>query len=153
MTQVKLPDRDDAMKPPSELPSAPGIAATITLLLGAGLCGVGLLSAYSLVLVSLVVLGIAVSLVQPTLIGAALDGGSENARGRVAGWMASVMFAGQFVSPLLSAPIEARADLSTAFGIVGLVCAAVGALFLAAMPWRKAARTAGLPAPSAVTVK
>ena len=109
--------------------SRPLIVGLGLLLLGLGLVAVGVLGSYVAILLSLAVAGIGTGILQPTLIGLALDATSDGARGRISGLMTSAMFAGQFASPFLSAPIEAHADLASAYRLIGFVCASGGLLF------------------------
>jgi MFS family permease len=106
------------------------LVGTAIVLLGAGLAGSGVMLTYPALLFALVTVGIGTGLLQPTLMAMALDTAPEQARGRVAGLMASAMFGGQFVSPFISAPIEDSFDLATAFRLIGSVIAAGGILYL-----------------------
>jgi fucose permease len=52
-------------------------------------------------------------------------------RGRASGLLTTAFFAGQFASPLVSAPLVARFGLEGAFEVLGVVIVVVGAGLLA----------------------
>ncbi len=105
------------------------IIALALLLLGIGLLGIGVFRSYVAILAALIVVGTGTGILQPTLNVMALNATSDAVRGRVAGAMTSLMFLGQFCSPFLSFPIEARSDLATAYRLIGVVCSALGLSF------------------------
>ena len=69
----------------------------------------------------------------------------ESQRGRASGLLTTAFFLGQFVSPLVSAPLVSAFGLSGAFGVLGLalVVLGFGLVLLARRETRAAAMVAG----------
>lgn len=89
---------------------------------------------YPLMLLAVLISGLGVGLTFPTGNHWLLQLAPEAYRARVMGGAASVMFSGQFLSPLLISPIEAQVGLTGAFQL-GAILALVMGLFLWFYGW------------------
>lgn len=122
-------------------------AATV---LGAAFFAVGLCylliwraDGWPLLVVGLVLAGIAFGFILPTLTASVAAVAPLALRGRVFGSFSTVMFIGQFASPLLAQPVIALVGIRGLFGVVGALLLALGAAAALAGAGRRAlARTA-----------
>lgn len=89
------------------------------LAMGAGLVVVGLAPSVPLVLVGIVLMGLGMGPSMPNYTTYFMAHTPAALRGRAAGMLTTAFFAGQFVSPLLSAPLVAGFGLSGAFEVLG----------------------------------
>ncbi|WP_238717523.1 MFS transporter [Natronorubrum halophilum] len=102
---------------------ATGITALVFGFMGVGYVVIGSSNGYSQVIVGLAVSGIGLGLLFPNLNTWVTDNASEDVRGRVLGGLTSVIFLGQFLSPILTQPIVTRVGLGTGYNVLGLVLA------------------------------
>lgn len=95
------------------------------LVTGAGYLAVGTASSLAVVAPGLVVGGAGLGLIVPNLVGWVAQAASPEARGRLMGIMTSALFLGQFLSPLVWAPVvralDRQAGLTVAAGTLLLM--------------------------------
>ena len=99
-------------------------------LIGLGYLGIGLVSSYWLILLVLIPTGIGLGLMMPNLNVWTTNEVSDALRGRALGGLATFMFLGQFLSPIVSQPISQNLGMTATYGLVG-----VSLIVLAALLW------------------
>jgi len=99
------------------------VAVTSLALLAAGMTGLGLASDATLILPALLLTGAGVGLVIPNLSAWLGSAAAPAYRGRVLGAMVSLMFLGQFCSPLLAQPVVTAGGIDAAYLTAGTVAA------------------------------
>ena len=82
-------------------------------------------------LVGSLLLGLAVGLVMPSLISIVLDVAPAHRRGFASGSVATSIFLGQFLSPLISAPVISAVGYSETFAIVAVLMICLSAMTVA----------------------
>lgn len=97
-------------------------------LMGVGYIGIGLVSSYQLMLLVLIPIGIGLGLVMPNLNVWASNEVPNALRGRALGGLTTFMFLGQFLSPIVSAPVSNAVGLTATYGLTGVLLAVVGAI-------------------------
>ncbi|MBE9064678.1 MFS transporter [cf. Phormidesmis sp. LEGE 11477] len=97
-------------------------------LMGIGYIGIGLVSSYSLMLLVLIPIGIGLGLIMPNLNVWASNEVPDALRGRALGGLTTFMFLGQFLSPIVSAPMSNAVGLTATYGLTGVLLAVVGAI-------------------------
>ncbi|SFX45311.1 MFS transporter [Marinospirillum alkaliphilum] len=112
------------------------IYALAFLLFATGYLLASLVPWYSLMLLAVMVSGFGAGMTFPAGNHWLLQLAPEAFRGRVMGGFASVFFTGQFLSPLLVAPVELRVGLTGAFQVAALLALVLSVLLL----WRPPAR-------------
>jgi MFS family permease len=95
------------------------VAALSVSLLGAGLIGVSLSASYAAVVASMAVAGLGAGLLLPNLSAWVSEVVPAALRGRAIGGMTTAVFAGQFLSPVLTQPAVAALGLGAAYAAVG----------------------------------
>lgn len=93
--------------------------------------GVFLAGGYRGVVLAMPLTGVGMGLLMPNLMATAIALAPAEIRGRVSGGITASIFAGQFLSPLLTTPLIASRGYAAAYGIAGVVLAAIAALLLA----------------------
>ena len=82
-------------------------------------------------LVGALLLGLAVGFVMPALISIVLDVAPAHRRGFASGAVATSIFLGQFISPLISAPVISAVGYSETFAIVAVLMICLSAMTVA----------------------
>lgn len=103
-------------------------------LLGAGWCVIGMAGSLALIVGGVLVGGIGVGLIIPNLNLWVSELVTPARRGRVLGGLVSAIFLGQFVSPLLLAPVISALGISGAFLAAGALAVAVGVVLAPVLP-------------------
>jgi len=88
---------------------------------GAGFLGIAFAGGYWPVVAGLFVCGLGNGLIMPNTSLAIMAATPEAVRGRVLGGLSTAIFLGQFISPLLAAPVAAAVGLAGVFGYAGAV--------------------------------
>ncbi|MBD2665164.1 MFS transporter [Richelia sinica] len=98
-------------------------------LVGLGYIGIGLVGNYNLILLVLIPAGLGLGMLTPNLnvwttitVPAAL-------RGRALGGLTTCIFLGQFLSPIVTQPLNQAIKLSGTYGLAGVLMAVLGGLF------------------------
>ncbi len=91
-------------------------------------------------IVSMAFVGAGSGLLLPNLSASAVSQATPHMRGRVAGIMSASVFAGQFLSPLITFPLVSRFSGQSTFAILA-VCYTVSSAFLAFVVYRRWARS------------
>ena len=117
-----------------------GVVVLASLLMGCGYLVVGLGSIYAHVILGLAIAGLGLGLTMPNMNTWAAAITPERYRGRALGGVATFMFMGHFISPVVSQPLTIILGFSTTFVLAGVLLLFVAAVFLIARPW--------IPAPS-----
>ena len=91
-------------------------------LIGAGYVTLSLATSLPMLFATMPVIGFGLGLNFPNLTTWMMGRVPAHFRGRAAGGLSSVVFLGQFASPLVSQPIADAYDLSTAYLVAGLFC-------------------------------
>ncbi len=98
------------------------VVALAFLVTGAGYLAVGLATTLAVIVPGLVVGGAGLGLIVPNLVGWVAQAASPRVRGRLMGVMTSALFLGQFLSPLVWAPVlrvtGRQAGLAVAAGLL-----------------------------------
>ncbi|MCT7663419.1 MFS transporter [Shinella kummerowiae] len=81
---------------------------------------------YAGVLVALAVSGICMGTIMPNFAAAAMLLAPPNLRGRISGLLVSSIFAGQFLSPVVSQPLITASGFDGAYAIVGAIVLVLG---------------------------
>lgn len=97
-------------------------------LMGVGYIGIGLVSSYWLMLLVLIPIGIGLGLIMPNLNVWASNEVPNTLRGRALGGLTTFMFLGQFLSPIVSAPVSNAVGLTATYGLTGVLLAVVSAI-------------------------
>jgi MFS family permease len=97
---------------------------------GAGFFGIAFAGGYWPVVVSLFVCGLGNGLLMPNTSLAIMAATPEAVRGRVLGGLSTAIFLGQFISPLLAAPVAAGIGLAGVFGYAGVVMVLLALVFV-----------------------
>lgn len=95
-----------------------------------------MVESYAGVLLAMAVSGICMGTIMPNFAAAAMLLAPPALRGRVSGLLVSSIFAGQFLSPIVSQPLIGRFGYGGAYGLVGAVVLAIGLVAFAARPAR-----------------
>ncbi|WP_337182286.1 MFS transporter [Shinella sp.] len=95
-----------------------------------------MVESYAGVLLAMAVSGICMGTIMPNFAAAAMRLAPPALRGRVSGLLVSSIFAGQFLSPIVSQPLIGRFGYGGAYGLVGAVVLAIGLVAFAARPAR-----------------
>jgi MFS family permease len=100
---------------------------------GLGFVSIGLsflllssVTSYAGVLVALAVSGICMGTIMPNFAAAAMLLAPPNLRGRISGLLVSSIFAGQFLSPIVSQPLITASGFDGAYAMVGAVVLVLG---------------------------
>lgn len=83
-------------------------------------------TSYAGVLMALAVSGICMGTIMPNFAAAAMLLAPPNLRGRISGLLVSSIFAGQFLSPIVSQPLITASGFGGAYAIVGAVVLVLG---------------------------
>lgn len=81
---------------------------------------------YAGVLVALAVSGICMGTIMPNFAAAAMLLAPPNLRGRISGLLVSSIFAGQFLSPIVSQPLITASGFDGAYAVVGAIVLVLG---------------------------
>lgn len=103
----------------------PIIAAIALSLMGAGFAIISQSHTLPAVMLGILVTGSGLGLIIPNQNVWLMSHVPEAARGRASGWMTTVLFAGQFVSPIVSGALLGLMDLHAVFLVFALVIGAV----------------------------
>lgn len=95
-----------------------------------------MMESYVGVLLAMAVSGICMGTIMPNFAAAAMLLAPPALRGRVSGLLVSSIFAGQFLSPIVSQPLIGRFGYGGAYGLVGAVVLTIGLFAFAARPAR-----------------
>ena len=98
-------------------------------LMGVGNITIGLANNYPTICVGLVITGIGIGLIMPNLSVWLSKEVSNLLRGRALGGLTTFMFLGQFLSPIVTQPLNSRFGLAMTYGIVGMILTVLGCLF------------------------
>lgn len=105
------------------------ILSAAFVLIGLGYIGLGLGRNYPLILAALIPAGLGLGLLTPNLnvwttvtVPAAL-------RGRALGGLTTCLFLGQFLSPIITQPLNKAINLAATYGLAGILMAVLGTLF------------------------
>lgn len=110
------------------------------ILIGLGYGGIGLASNYPLILVVLIPAGIGLGWVTPNLNLWTTVAVPTALRGRALGGLTTCLFLGQFLSPIVTQPLNQAVNLASTYGLAGVLLVVLGALFWL---YPKIARVAG----------
>ncbi|MFZ9888003.1 MAG: MFS transporter [Myxococcota bacterium] len=116
----------------SRLPSS-ALLASVFLIAGPGLMVVGLAPSLPVVFAGTFLAGLGFGLQMPVLTTWIAEVTPVDKRGRVLGGFAAAVFFGQFISPLVAAPVIERVGLRGSTGL--FVCAGVFSLGMALVAW------------------
>jgi len=105
----------------------------ISLTIGIGMLIAAWSSGVGFFLVSTVVIGLGIGIIEPTIASELLTGTPEPLHDRVMGVNVAAMFLGQFLNPVVVAPIHAIGGTTLAFIVIGSAYVAGGLLFLLAV--------------------
>lgn len=97
------------------------VVALAFVVTGTGYLALGLATSLAVVLPGLVIGGAGLGLIVPNLVGWVAQASSAEARGRLMGVMTSALFLGQFVSPLVWAPVLRATDRQQALALASAV--------------------------------
>lgn len=122
-----------------------GVATVV--LLGAGLVTIGTAGALWQVLAGLVLVGLGVGLLLPTVNGWVATATPAVVRGAALGGLSTAIYAGQFLSPLLSSPLAGAWGVSSLYVVAGAISLAAGVVLIAALSSRR--RPEDLQSPTA----
>ncbi|MBR7741844.1 MFS transporter [Phycicoccus sp. BSK3Z-2] len=114
-----------------------GVTAVSLVLLGLGWVVVGMTSFTAVLFIGVLVGGLGVGLVVPTLNLWIVDLVPAERRGRALGGLVSAIFLGQFLSPLVLAPLVSRIGVADAFAVSGALTVVVVLLGLGAHRLRR----------------
>lgn len=117
------------------------LAAASFSLMAVGMIALGSAPGLPVALLALLVAGVGVGLVMPTFTGWLSEGRPPATRGRAMGVMVSLMFFGQFLSPVLAHPIISRSGISAVFIAAGVLAATVSVAVISIRPTRRVTRT------------
>jgi MFS family permease len=115
------------------------VTALLTLM-GAGLTVLGLAESPLVAYLGLVLTGLGGGLFTPTLMNWLMRVAPPHLRGRLSGAIISAMFAGQFLSPVLSAPLVARDGPAAAFRLGGVGMLVLGFAYFLGASWHRRPR-------------
>ncbi|MBC8139462.1 MAG: MFS transporter [Fibrella sp.] len=96
------------------------------LLMGTGYVGIGLSPNYGAVLASLIVAGLGFGLLLPVTSVWLTSATPPALRGRIIGGLTTAMFAGQFLSPLITKPLSDQFGLAATYVGAGIVTLCIG---------------------------
>jgi len=99
-------------------------------LMGVGNIIIGLASTYSIVLLGLVVAGMGLGLAIPNLNVWLSAEVPDSLRGRALGGLTTFMFLGQFLSPIVTQPLNNSLGLAATYGIAGVIITVFSLLLL-----------------------
>jgi MFS family permease len=99
-------------------------------LMGVGNIIIGLASTYFVVLLGLVVAGMGLGLVIPNLNVWLSAEVPDSLRGRALGGLTTFMFLGQFLSPIVTQPLNNSLGLAATYGIAGVILTVLSLLLL-----------------------
>lgn len=99
-------------------------------LMGVGNIIIGLASTYSIVLLGLVVAGMGLGLAIPNLNVWLSAEVPDSLRGRALGGLTTFMFLGQFLSPIVTQPLNNSLGLAATYGIAGVILTVFSLLLL-----------------------
>jgi MFS family permease len=105
------------------------LLSAFALLMGTGYVGIGLSGSYSAVLGSLIVAGLGFGLLLPVTSVWLTSATPPALRGRIIGGLTTAMFAGQFLSPLVTKPLADQFGLGPAYVGAGLLTLFVGTCY------------------------
>ena len=97
-------------------------------LMGIGNIVIGLAGNYPVILAGLVVTGLGLGLLTPNLNVWLTKEVPNNLRGRVLGGLTTFMFLGQFLSPVVTQPLNNSFGLAATYGAAGIVLTVLGFL-------------------------
>lgn len=87
---------------------------------------------YAGVLVAMAVSGVCMGTIMPNFAGAAMALAPPALRGRISGLLVSSIFAGQFLSPVVSQPLISASGFEGAYAVVGTIVLVIGIAAFAA---------------------
>ena len=105
-----------------------GVFALAFGLTGGGYASIGLAASLPAVLAAAMVVGLGLGMMMPNIAGAAMAAAAPEMRGRVAGGMTASIFAGHFISPLVSQPMIASFGFSSTYLCTGLAVGGIAVL-------------------------
>jgi len=92
---------------------------------------------YAGVLLAMAVSGVCMGTIMPNFAAAAMVLAPPALRGRISGLLVASIFAGQFLSPVVSQPLISASGFEAAYAVVGAIVLAIGiAAFAARLLWR-----------------
>lgn len=91
---------------------------------------------YGGVLAAMAVSGICMGTIMPNFAASAMLLAPPASRGRISGLLVSSIFAGQFLSPIVSQPLIGASDYGTAYAVVGAVVMVLGLVAVAVRLFR-----------------
>lgn len=98
-------------------------------LMGLGYVGIGLVGSYSVILIVLIPAGLGLGLLTPNLNVWTTTTVPAALRGRALGGLTTCIFLGQFLSPIVTQPLNQTLNLSATYGLAGVLVAVLGILF------------------------
>lgn len=106
------------------------LLSAFALLMGAGYVGIGISGSYGAVLASLVVAGLGFGLLLPVTSVWLTSATPPALRGRIIGGLTTAMFAGQFLSPLITKPLADQFGLAATYIGAGIITLCFGTVYL-----------------------
>jgi MFS family permease len=100
------------------------------ILIGAGYVSIALQRRWSGALPGLALAGVGLGLIIPNAFAFAAGRTPREVRGRAMGGLTAALFLGQFLSPIICAPVVSAWGLRPTFGLAGALTLATGAVFL-----------------------
>lgn len=126
----------------------PSILALGLLLFGIGFVILAGANSYAQVFIGLMISGFGLGQSNPVLILWLSRIAPETARGRLMGGLTMALFLGQFLSPLVSAPVIAASSLNTMFALAGAALLGLAALVIVAGRFAVRGRSSTLAVPA-----
>ncbi|MEA5583134.1 MFS transporter [Nodularia harveyana UHCC-0300] len=105
------------------------VLAISFVLIGLGYIGVGLVGSYNLVLLVLIPAGFGLGMLTPNLNVWTTITVSTALRGRALGGLTTCLFLGQFLSPIVTQPLNQAIKLAGTYGLAGVLMIVLGTIF------------------------
>jgi MFS family permease len=105
------------------------VLAISFVLIGLGYIGVGLVGSYNLVLLVLIPAGFGLGMLTPNLNVWTTITVPTALRGRALGGLTTCLFLGQFLSPIVTQPLNQAIKLAGTYGLAGVLMVVLGTLF------------------------
>ncbi|MAT52483.1 MAG: MFS transporter [Porticoccaceae bacterium] len=115
--------------------SYPAILTTLFSLMAASYVVVGTAPALWVLVAGMCITGIAAGMLIPTINNWVSDVAASHVRGRALGLVTTSIFLGQFLTPIVIAPVLARVPSGTFFWLLGCVLLGFGLLVRLTAPW------------------
>jgi len=115
----------------------------ISLAIGSGLVLAAWAPGEPYIVLSMIVTGIGLGIIEPTVASELLTRTTEPLHDRVMGVNVAAMFLGQFINPLILAPVRQLLGINVTFSIVGVVYLAAAILFFSSLFTRLEKTTPG----------